>query len=46
MDVKIMLVYHGGSASIKEIDIQKCRPYTDFGKDFTEKKINLYRQAN
>ena len=22
---KVMLVYHGGSAPIKEIDLQKCR---------------------
>jgi len=29
-----MLVYHGGGAPIIEIDLQKCRPYTDFGKGF------------
>jgi hypothetical protein len=29
-----MLVYHGGYTMIDEIDIEKCRPYTDFGKGF------------
>jgi hypothetical protein len=29
-----MLVYHGGYALIDEIDLEKCRPYTDFGKGF------------
>jgi len=29
-----MLVYHGGYTLINEIDLEKCRPYTDFGKGF------------
>ncbi|MDR2940970.1 MAG: DUF3990 domain-containing protein [Treponema sp.] len=29
-----MLVYHGGYALIEEIELEKCRPYTDFGKGF------------
>jgi hypothetical protein len=29
-----MLVYHGGYTLIDEIDLGKCRPYTDFGKGF------------
>jgi hypothetical protein len=29
-----MLVYHGSYALIDEIDLEKCRPYTDFGKGF------------
>jgi hypothetical protein len=29
-----VLVYHGGYTLIEEIDLEKCRPYTDFGKGF------------
>jgi hypothetical protein len=29
-----MLVYHGGYILINEINLEKCRPYTDFGKGF------------
>jgi len=29
-----VLVYHGGYTLIDEIDLEKCRPYTDFGKGF------------
>jgi len=29
-----MLVYHGSYTLINEIDLEKCRPYTDFGKGF------------
>jgi len=29
-----MLVYHGGYTLIEEIDLEKCRPYTDFGRGF------------
>jgi len=29
-----MLVYHGSYILIDEIDLEKCRPYTDFGKGF------------
>jgi len=39
-----MLVYHGGSAPIIEIDLQKCRPYTDFGKGFYVTKYKLHAE--
>jgi hypothetical protein len=39
-----MLVYHGGSAPIKEIDIQKCRPYTDFGRGFYVTKYKKHAE--
>jgi len=29
-----MLVYHGGRTPVIEIDLQRCRPYTDFGRGF------------
>jgi hypothetical protein len=29
-----MLVYHGSYTLINEIELEKCRPYTDFGKGF------------
>jgi AraC-like DNA-binding protein len=29
-----MLVYHGSHTLIEKIDLEKCRPYTDFGKGF------------
>ena len=39
-----MLVYHGGSARIIEIDLQKCRPYTDFGRGFYVTKIKIHAE--
>jgi hypothetical protein len=39
-----MLVYHGGSVPIKEIDLQKCRPYTDFGRGFYVTKYKLHAE--
>jgi hypothetical protein len=39
-----MLVYHGGSVAIKEIDLQKCRPYTDFGRGFYVTKYRLHAE--
>ncbi len=39
-----MLVYHGGSAPIVEIDLQKCRPYTDFGKGFYVTKYKKHAE--
>jgi hypothetical protein len=39
-----MLVYHGGSESINEIDLQKCRPYTDFGKGFYVTKYKTHAE--
>jgi AraC-like DNA-binding protein len=36
-----VLVYHGGYALINEIDLEKCRPYTDFGKGFY---VTKYKQ--
>ncbi len=29
-----MKLYHGSNVEIKEIDLNKCRPYKDFGKGF------------
>ncbi|MCL1969724.1 MAG: DUF3990 domain-containing protein [Bacteroidetes bacterium] len=39
-----MLVYHGGSVLIKEIDLQKCRPYTDFGRGFYVTKYKTHAE--
>jgi len=39
-----MLVYHGGSAPIMEIELQKCRPYTDFGKGFYVTKYKAHAE--
>jgi hypothetical protein len=39
-----MLVYHGGSAQIIEIDLQKCRPYTDFGRGFYVTKYKAHAE--
>jgi len=39
-----MLVYHGGSAPIIEIDLQKCRPYTDFGRGFYVTKFKVHAE--
>jgi hypothetical protein len=39
-----MLVYHGGSAPIIEIDLQKCRPYTDFGRGFYVTKYKVHAE--
>ncbi len=29
-----MILYHGSSMAIDRIDLEKCRPYKDFGKGF------------
>jgi len=29
-----MILYHGSNMPINEIDLEKCRPYKDFGKGF------------
>jgi len=39
-----MLVYHGGSVPIKEIDLQKCRPNTDFGRGFYVTKYKVHAE--
>jgi len=39
-----MLVYHGGSAPIMEIDLHKCRPYTDFGRGFYVTKYKIHAE--
>jgi hypothetical protein len=39
-----MLVYHGGYALIDEIDLEKCRPYTDFGKGFYVTKYKYHAE--
>ncbi|MCL1957708.1 MAG: DUF3990 domain-containing protein [Fibromonadales bacterium] len=39
-----MLVYHGGYAPIEEINLEKCRPYTDFGKGFYVTKFKNHAE--
>jgi len=39
-----MLVYHGGRAPIIEIDLQRCRPYTDFGRGFYVTKFKTHAE--
>jgi len=39
-----MLVYHGSYTLINEIDIEKCRPYTDFGKGFYVTKYKYHAE--
>ena len=39
-----MLVYHGGYVPIEEIDLEKCRPYTDFGKGFYVTKFKNHAE--
>ena len=29
-----MILYHGSNTTIERIDLEKCRPYKDFGKGF------------
>lgn len=29
-----MILYHGSNMKINKIDLAKCKPYKDFGKDF------------
>lgn len=29
-----MILYHGSNTAIEQIDLDKCRPYKDFGKGF------------
>ena len=38
-----MILYHGTNIEIDEIDLDKCRPYKDFGKGFYT--TELYEQA-
>ena len=39
-----MLVYHGGYVPIEEINLEKCRPYTDFGKGFYVTKFKHHAE--
>jgi len=39
-----VLVYHGGYVPIEEIDLEKCRPYTDFGKGFYVTKFKNHAE--
>jgi len=39
-----VLVYHGGYVPIEEIDLEKCRPYTDFGKGFYVTKFKHHAE--
>lgn len=29
-----MILYHGSNVEIMEVDLNKCKPYKDFGKGF------------
>lgn len=42
-----MILYHGTNLSIGEIELEKCRPYKDFGKGFylTEMKEQAIKMA-
>jgi hypothetical protein len=39
-----MLVYHGGRTPVIEIDLQRCRPYTDFGRGFYVTKYKVHAE--
>jgi hypothetical protein len=39
-----MLVYHGSYTQIEEIALEKCRPYTDFGKGFYVTKYKKHAE--
>jgi 5-methylcytosine-specific restriction protein B len=39
-----VLVYHGSYAPIEEINLEKCRPYTDFGKGFYVTKFKRHAE--
>jgi len=39
-----MLVYHGGRVPVMEIDLQRCRPYTDFGRGFYVTKYKVHAE--
>ena len=38
-----MILYHGSNVPIKEINLQRCKPYKDFGKGFY--LTSIYAQA-
>ncbi len=42
-----MILYHGSNVAIQEIDLDRCRPYKDFGKGFylTDIKDQAQRMA-
>lgn len=42
-----MILYHGSNCFIDKIDLDKCRPFKDFGKGFytTELKEKAFRIA-
>lgn len=42
-----MILYHGSNIAIETIDLEKCRPYKDFGKGFylTDIKLQSERMA-
>lgn len=43
-----MILYHGTYTDFSSIDLEKCRPYKDFGKglSFTAKKQAVGRLEN
>lgn len=40
-----MILYHGSNIMIQNIDLNKCRPYRDFGKGFYCKLEEKYEQS-
>lgn len=42
-----MILYHGSNTAIERIDLEKCRPYKDFGKGFylTDIRLQAERMA-
>lgn len=36
-----MILYHGSNMLIEKVELQKCRPYKDFGKGVILFKKNL-----
>jgi hypothetical protein len=42
-----MILYHGSNVKIAEVDLDKCRPFKDFGKGFyvTEIQAQAYQMA-
>ena len=43
-----MILYHGSNIAIENIDLEKCKPYKDFGRGFylTEIKTQAIQMAN
>ena len=40
-----MILYHGSNMIINEIDLNKCRPYKDFGQGFIMENSSSYKKS-